>query len=200
MGGRGSYSGKSTAKNSTSSILGDKVLDYNPNTLSDVRGASKSSNPEGYHNNCQRCVVAMEARMQGYDVEALPTHENDPYRKNNAWTKFFGKDLNALNWINGNDPAPTVKSTKTKILEKMGEWGPNSRAVLAVKWADRSYGHAMMLVNTGFGVQLLDPQTGVIHSMNSILSKSSLNQVRILRVDDANLDNEYIGKAVKKRG
>lgn len=202
MGGRGSYSGKAKP----SGPLGKKVLNYNQDDPSDMQELTEDSNPnyasgkKGYTINCQRCIAAMEARMQGYDVEALPARENDKYARKNRWAKFFGKSPRSVKRVNDPWEESTVESTKTKILKKMGEWGPHSRAVLSIDWKDRNYGHVMTLVNTSLGVALFDPQTAKTYSLDTILSKSTLNTVTMLRVDDSNLDNDYIKDAVKTKG
>ena len=199
MGGRGSYRGKEKHFGP----LGKKVLNSNQDDPDDMQELTEDSNPnfasgkKGYTINCQRCVVAMEARMQGYDVEALPARENDKYARKNRWAKFFGKNPRSVKLVNNAKSNPTVETTKQKILENMGKWGSHSRAVLAVQWNDRDYGHVMTLVNTSLGVALFDPQTAKVHSLDEILSKSELKTVRMLRVDDSNLDNEYIKDAVK---
>lgn len=199
MGGRGSYSGKEKHFGP----LGKKVLNSNQDDPDDMQEITEDSNPnyasgkKGYTINCQRCVAAMEARMQGYDVEALPARENDKYARKNRWAKFFGKNPRSVKLVNNAKSNPTVETTKQKILENMGKWGSHSRAVLSVQWNDRDYGHVMTLVNTSMGVALFDPQTAKTHSLDTILSKSDLSTVRMLRVDDSNLDNEYIKDAVK---
>lgn len=142
----------------------------------------------------------MEARIQGYDVEALPARKGDKYAKMNRWARFFGKTPRSVKQVNKPNSNPTVETTKQKILENMGNWGPHSRAVLAVTWKNRGYGHVMTLINTSNGVALLDPQTGVRHDLKTILTASDLTNVRMLRVDDSNLDNKYIKDAVKTKG
>ena len=198
MGGRGSTSGKQ----SVSSALGKKTLKYDQNNPSDLNDIVSSTNSHygetGYTTNCQRCVVAFEAKMQGYDVEALPNSGGDEYPRNYNWLKFFGKNVTDIVTPNGRTVRnPTVKSTTGRILSKMGEWGENSRAVLTFSWKDRDFGHVVSLVNTSKGVKIFDPQTGRQSSFEGLLGRVNLKSTKLVRTDDSNLNNPYIKDAVK---
>lgn len=195
MGGRSTSSGKSSKDKIA---LGQKTNSYNQDSFEDVMEVTEWSNPNygktGYDTNCQRCVVAFEANMRGYNVTALPLIENyDTYTYDSGWTKFFGKDVNSLVSVS----STSVSGQKNKILKKMSDWGEHSRAVLRVTWKGKSYGHVINVINSKSGVSAWDPQTGTRVSLDKILSRSSLRKTKLLRTDDANLNNSHIHNAVQ---
>lgn len=195
MGGRSTGSGKSS---SDKIALGQKTNSYNQDSLEDVMEVTEWSNPNygktGYDTNCQRCVVAFEANMRGYNVEALPNAGNsDIYPHDGNWTKFFGKDANSMVSVS----STSVNSQKNKILKQMGDWGERSRAVLNVTWKGRNYGHVINIINSKSGVSAWDAQTGRRVSLDNILSRSSLKKTKLLRTDDANLNNSHIHNAIQ---
>ena len=194
MGGRSTGSGKSSKDKVA---LGQKTNSYNQDSLEDVEEVTEWSNPnygkEGYNTNCQRCVVAFEANMRGYNVAALPnTGNSDTYPHADNWTKFFGKDINSMVSVS----STSVSSQKNKILKQMGAWGEHSRAVLKVTWKEKNYGHVINVVNSKSGVSAWDAQTGRRVSLDNILSRSSLKKTKLLRTDDANLNNSHIHNAI----
>ena len=79
----------------------------------------------------------------------------------------------------------------------MGDWGEHSRAVLRVTWKGKDYGHVINVINSKSGVSAWDAQTGRRVSLDNILSRSSLKKTKLLRTDDANLNNSHILNAVQ---
>ena len=202
MGGRGSASTEKTYKfkwESAQNALGTSKGDRDPNNEFELSVAARG-NPnrvkgeEGYNINCQRCIVAFEARMRGYNVEALSSTPDDKFSRNNKWANFFGKKSSEVLYIK----STSSEDTKSKILNKMGEWGENSRAVLAVTWKNENYGHVVNVVNSKSGIRAYDAQIGRRISLDQLLKNSSPEKTRILRTDNANLDNKYISKAIKQ--
>ena len=59
---------------------------------------SVSASSEGFHTNCQTCVVAYELRLRGYDLSALGN-------KNNQWIEELSHYTNRA-WLNENDMHP----------------------------------------------------------------------------------------------
>lgn len=61
--------------------------------LKDVNPGYKKGVKNLYSTNCQRCVVALEARLRGLDVEALPALSMDKTKDEIAdgvnWLKAF---------------------------------------------------------------------------------------------------------------
>ena len=178
--------------------LGPKTNSYNQDSLEDIMEVTEWSNPNygkaGYDTNCQRCVVAFELNMRGYNVAALPHIGNsDTYTNDSGWTKFFGKNVDSMVSVS----STSVSGQKNKILKQMGDWGEHSRAVLRVTWKGKDYGHVINVINSNSGVSAWDAQTGRRVSLDNILSRSSLKKTKLLRTDDANLNNSHIRNAVQ---
>ena len=195
MGGRSTGSGRSSKD---MKALGPKTNSYNQDSLEDIMEVTEWSNPNygkaGYDTNCQRCVVAFELNMRGYNVEALPHIGNsDTYTNDSGWTKFFGKNVDSMVSVS----STSVSGQKNKILKQMGDWGEHSRAVLRVTWKGKDYGHVINVINSKSGVSAWDAQTGRRVSLDNILSRSSLKKTKLLRTDDANLNNSHIRNAVQ---
>ena len=195
MGGRSTGSGRSSKD---MKALGPKTNSYNQDSLEDIMEVTEWSNPNygkaGYDTNCQRCVVAFELNMRGYNVAALPHIGNsDTYTNDSGWTKFFGKNVDSMVSVS----STSVGGQKNKILKQMGDWGEHSRAVLRVTWKGKDYGHVINVINSKSGVSAWDAQTGRRVSLDNILSRSSLKKTKLLRTDDANLNNSHILNAVQ---
>lgn len=192
MGGRGSWSSSSGTYDPTPSggggggngdvekVIGPRI----PATLSEALGqkgapmsaaeASKGTNPhyntsyDAYSSNCQRCVLAYEARRRGYDVTALPTYSGDmlPY----------GKDyLRGLS----NPKTIDVGKAKTKIEKQMRSYGNNSRAIIGVTKGRN--GHVFIAENSGGKIYYIDPQTNKRYNN---LSLSNVSRANITRIDN----------------
>ena len=195
MGGRSTGSGRSSKD---MKALGPKTNSYNQDSLEDIMEVTEWSNPNygkaGYDTNCQRCVVAFELNMRGYNVAALPhTGNSDTYTNDSGWTKFFGKNVDSMVSVS----STSVSGQKNKILKQMGDWGEHSRAVLRVTWKGKDYGHVINVINSKSGVSAWDAQTGRRVSLDNILSRSSLKKTKLLRTDDANLNNSHISNAIQ---
>ena len=133
--------------------------------------------------NCQRCVVAHEARMRGYDVVARPSWGfNDPLRKVKTLLAVF--DEPEVYRCAGK----TVAEVEKFIADKMSAWGTGVRAFV---WFDRgndirlrNLGHIIVaqLNENGF-VNFGDPQKRKLGAVRC-LSEARLDSVKIMRVDD----------------
>ena len=87
-----------------------------------------SDNYAEFSENCQRCVFAYELRRRGYDVEALPTYQNDRMPRGNNWTS-------ALSGMTNVSVGRTTENATLKAIDKqMEQWGDGSRAILRLKW------------------------------------------------------------------
>ena len=81
-----------------------------------------------YSENCQRVVVALEARFRGYDVIASPTYKGDTAPNSGNWLKYFE---NAKSEYVGHT---TANATQRALENKMKEYGDGARAVMRLKW------------------------------------------------------------------
>lgn len=149
--------------------------------------ANSGGKSEGYKLNCQRCVVAHEARMRGYDVVARPSWGGDPLQRVGNWLAVFEGDKEIYN-CKGNMPA----EIENFITNKMKEWGKGSRAFLWFDWAEPILGKGHVIVthlNENNFVQYGDPQTGkigVVRYLKEIKPDSAV----IMRVDNLEFNDK----------
>lgn len=203
MGGRGSWSASAETYNVVPGG-GGKGDDWwgigpaVPSTLEDALGAkgkpmsqaaaSAGTNPhyngsyEAYSSNCQRAVLAYEARRRGYDVTALPTYNGDmlPY----------GSDY--MRALSNPKIVSTGKSVK-KIEAQMRSYGNGSRAIIVV--AKGNKGHAFIAEYHSGKVSYIDPQTNKKYNKISLKNVSSST---VTRVDDQKF-TEYAKNAFTRQ-
>jgi len=189
MGGRGSWSASSKifdpnpgggggGGSDDERVIGPRI----PATLSEALGAkgramssaqaSKGTNPhysarhEAYSSNCQRCVLAYEARRRGYDVVALPTYKGD-------LLPYGGDYLKALS----NPHRVDVGKSKRKLVQELMSYGNGARAIISVsKGRD---GHAFIAENKNGKIMYVDPQTNKRYSGLTLRSISNASVTRI---------------------
>ena len=136
---------------------------------------------KAYTQNCQRCVWAVEARMRGYDVEALPRTSDDSYAK-----------------CDPNVPNSFLNVSKTPIqLESFGNYWQNATAT-EVKGAMLQHGVGArgMLVMNGYKsghvlnwevqgpkkVAIFDGQSNKTYTMTEL--KKYFVRFRVGRIDN----------------
>lgn len=112
-----------------------------------------------YMENCQRCVVAYEARRRGYDVVAKPRILNctDPLSYMTTplgWSAVY-KDRRLESCA-----ADTGELAKKKVEALMKSYGNKSRAIVKVDWFMRNKGHLFIAENQDDVIYYVDPQTG----------------------------------------
>ena len=135
----------------------------------------------GYTPNCQRCVVAHEARMRGYDVIARPSWgEGDTLRNSGTWIKAFDYSPVDFKLCVGKTGNEVIKSAE----EIMHNFGEGARAIIIFK-CDIERGHTIVTQCSEGGIVTFgDPQTGrraVAHKLKRVDLKSG---VILLRVDN----------------
>lgn len=85
-----------------------------------------------FSENCQRAVVAYEARRRGYKVTAQPTYEGDKLpqivKSNGRWQGAFKGAKTEM--VSGKN----AKEVQKNIESKMKQYGNGSRAVVGVQW------------------------------------------------------------------
>lgn len=205
MGGRGSWSssgdtyhvepgGGGNGSGAPEGTIGPRI----PETLAEALGekgssmspaqASKGTNPhynagyDAYSSNCQRCVLAYEARRRGYDVTALPTYSGD-------MLPYSGDFLKALS-----NPSPvSVGKSARKLESEMRQYGDGSRAVVSVSKGQN--GHVFIAENTGGKVFYVDPQTNKRYSK---LSLSAVTAASVMRIDNQRF-TEYARNAFTRQ-
>ena len=149
-----------------------------------VTAAVQGANPfydmgAEYQYNCQRCVVATEARMRGYDVEALPTFDNDKMPSNGGYLTNF-VDPNPVR-ISGS----SGKRIQTQVENEMANYGDGSRAILRVGWRGGGSGHVLNVVQRNGKTQYYDGQNGTRVDATALFGAISTSQPTVVtRVDN----------------
>ncbi|MGN1412467.1 MAG: phage minor capsid protein [Oscillospiraceae bacterium] len=130
---------------------------------------------EGATNNCQRCVVAFEMQMRGYNVKATHYTGNNDEIKAGKWQLAF-KNAIFEDCPNGNG--------LEDIKNKMKKWGDGARAIIGVDWKD-GYSHVFSAEYKFGEVHFYDPQANIVDCEDSF-NYVILGNTKIMRVD--NLD------------
>lgn len=203
FGGRGAGSGIPSAVPGGGGSSGSGRLDQQPGlskTLEEALGAKGrpmstdkavlGANPfhslgREYQENCQRCVIATEARFRGYNVVALPTFDGDkmPFGDNYA-NNFKNAKVNNIG-------RTTANETKNIIEKQMKEYGDGSRAIIAVQWKGRNAsGHVMNVVQRNGKTHVYDGQTGKQYKLSDVLNVSRTKNTQLVRVDNLEFSNQ----------
>lgn len=143
--------------------------------------ALKGANPfytggdEGdYSNNCQRAVIAYEARRRGYDVVAQPTYAGDQLPSGDKWKGAFmhGKSVHV--------GASTPQKTQENLESKMKSYGSGARAIVSIP------GHVFNCENVGGKIRYIDAQTNTVYSSKNVFSRigKKSNTISIMRTDN----------------
>ena len=132
-----------------------------------------------YSKNCQRAVVAAEARFRGYDVIAQPTYEGDTMPKGGEWKKAFnGAKTDAVG-------RTTARATQNAVESQMKQYGNGARATLDFGWKGGG-GHVITLVQRNGKTYYYDPQIGAKYNPSELFSAIRTKTAGLTRVD--NLD------------
>ena len=149
-----------------------------------------------YQYNCQRAAGATEARFRGYNVQALPTFDNDTMPQNNNYLDMFVGGRKAMQQINGS----TSGSTKRKVEAAMKQHGNGSRALLAVTWSGGRNGHVINVVQRNGKTHYYDGQDGTKVNASSLFKAISKSAgVRLTRVDNLPF-SDITNQVLKRKG
>lgn len=161
----------------------------------------------GYQNNCQTCVAVFEARLRGYDIEAVP------YDESNEEMKTLAKNP-ALAYINPETgESPEFNYSKARNAKECEDWlkkniKRNQRYIFAFQ-PHYGSGHVIQVNKKLDGsLHFYDPQNGQsygedylktsvkyqLNFRNVIIGKSP----QIARVDDTELNVERLEKIFKQ--
>ena len=147
-----------------------------------------SDNYDDFSSNCQRCVFAYEMRRRGYDVEALPTYENDEMPRGGNWQRA----------MSGMTVADVGKSTEGATLKAIGDqmkdWGEGSRAILRLKWAGGNSGHVINVEWANGKLNVWDAQSNSRLTGEAYLKKylhfTTLSRTQLYRTDNATVTDD----------
>lgn len=188
MGGRGSWSssggtyspvpGGGGGGGEVETVIGPRI----PETLSEALGspgrsmsiakASAGTNPhfstdyDAYSSNCQRCVLAYEARRRGYNVTALPTYSGDMLPYNRDYLKALS-----------NPKTVNVGRSVNKLESQMKSYGNGSRAIVGISKGRK--GHVFIAENQRGKISYVDPQTNKRYSGLTLEQVSNATLTRI---------------------
>lgn len=167
--------------------IADAVMGANPYYSGSYREFSE---------NCQRCVVAYEARRRGYNVTAQPTFSGDVIptvvHGNGRWQGAF-KNAKRLD-VSGKN----IESVTSKINAKMKDFGNGSRAVVAVQWK-KGGGHVINIENRSGKVYYVDAQVGQKYTSSNFFKNVNLSSVALVRTDNLNFSSR-IEKMIEPAG
>ena len=140
-----------------------------------------SSGDSCYTYNCQRCVVAYEARRRGLDVHAKPylfqLADTLPYDDEKiGWPSVFRNSK--IEYCDAKD----VSDVKNNIHNKMVSWGDGARAIVSAGYLCGG-GHVFVAEYRSGIVHYIDPQNaeGNVEYYFNVVDPTT---VSILRMDN----------------
>ncbi len=150
-----------------------------------VTAAVSGANPNydmgaEYQENCQRCIIATEARMRGYDVQALPTYDGDTMPSGgNYLENFVGAKTTTIK-------RSTAQANRNGVEKQMAEMGDGSRAVMAFNWKGGGSGHVINVVQKRGKTRYYDGQNGTEVSASHLFNAISTSRrgIDLTRVDN----------------
>ncbi len=184
----------------------------NPSTLREALGnkgkpmsmadAVRGANPyydgtyREFSENCQRAVVAYEARRRGYNVTAQPTYEGDKLPQvvasNGRWQGAF-KGAKSEN-VSGRN----TQQVQNNIEAKMKEYGNGARAVVGVQWKNGG-GHVFNIERQNGKTHYVDSQIGARYKPSEVLGMAKPNSVRLVRTDNLKF-SDRAKKSIEQSG
>ena len=149
-----------------------------------------------YTHNCQRCVIAFEARCRGLDVAALPIFQQlDEISKNSGWADaFVGGKILSVSGASGKE----IKANIEKIIKNSPD---GSRFIIRVKQkrTNGSGGHVISAFQKNGEIFYVDSQPRGRSKQfddSKIFSRILTQGVKILRVDNLKFSDK-ISKFVR---
>lgn len=206
-------------KSEEEKIAARKELDQ---SLEEYNKAMAEAKP--FRNNCQSCVVAYEARLRGYDVEAIGRSKTNQIQEklaSNAESAWIDPSTGKAPSVLHNDPSIRTAKQAQKWLDQNVEEGGRYEFAHGWKGTNGYYGHIVTLTKDRSGsMRIFDPQNGKTYAgeeFTNYMSKvkstystkeySATNWSRVksvphgrlglLRVDNLQL-NESVANAVLK--
>lgn len=170
-------------------------------------------------NNCQRCVPALQMKMKGFDIEALPLPKNHPISDMSNGENWYSwlKDKNGniaipMNiWsqyslkLDGSKPIGEINITSDDIrnytVDLIQNAPEGSMFELKCNWKNGN-GHVFSAFSGGKkGVIFYDPQNNDYgNSMfNLYLDSMELSSLEIIRTDDKIMDVSRIKESCKNK-
>ena len=152
---------------------------------------------KGYDDNCQRCVPTYVLRRRGYNVEALPTGQNEEI------DNLLKRNPHMI-WRKAGSPVMPISTRGSKYfgkpeIEKFMKKLPDG-AMCEVKctWKDGKSAHVFIAEKKNGKVRYIDPQTGS-SDVSKYFSSMKANHTTFWRIDDATLDDDLIEYCCKNK-
>lgn len=153
-----------------------------------------------FSENCQRAVVAYEARRRGYNVTAQPTYKGDTLPQANIAGKGQDRWQGAFKGAKAeNVGARNATKTQQNVENKMKEYGNGSRAVLSVEWKKGNAGHVLNVERKNGKTHYVDAQIGKKYNPKELFSTVKPSSVKIVRTDNLKL-SDRAKKSVEQAG
>lgn len=168
-----------------------------------VEGANpyfdKTGTYKEFTENCQRAVVAYEARRRGYNVVAQPTYEGDTLPQANVGGKGNSRWQGAFKGAKSEQVgARTAAKAQANVEAKMKEYGNGSRAVLGVQWKGGG-GHVLNVERVNGKTHYVDAQVGGKYTAKELFNAIKPNSVRVVRTDNLKF-SDRAKKSVEQSG
>lgn len=177
----------------------------------------------GYQINCQSCVVTMEARLRGYDVEVLPRTKGSMLEKlsYNTSLAWKNKDGSMAEYLIGSDKEfwkrhssrdyLNPKKLETLLKEKLV---PEGRYNIGFAWKGRSRsGHIIDIdISEDNVLHIYDPQVNTNYYGSEVLDyfkdlkytqtfrgEKYPSSIQVMRVDDKDFNMEVVDKIMRAK-
>ena len=177
----------------------DKIPPPPPKLSKNLKAVNPKHDTYGTVNNCQYCVVAMDMRERGYDVQARLRndggYETDIAKWYNKPPKFMHLRVKPLTKDESNDSMR--ERAYSTIMNHLEEQGEGARGYFGVDfmWGG---GHAMYYKVENGKVNIYNPQN-TNDDVTNILAMASPNGYSYLRLDNLTPREDGVGDAVISR-
>ena len=162
--------------------MGDAMLGSNPHYSGDFREFSE---------NCQRVVVAYEARRRGYDVTAQATFPGDTL--NQIAYNDSKAGISRGRWMGAFQDAKPVNVSATgrgaeqqvirNIERQMGSYGEGSRGVVQIFYKGGG-GHVFNVEQRNGKTHFIEAQTGRVKDFAGTMRHVRPERVALVRTDN----------------
>lgn len=167
--------------------MADAMLGSNPNY---------NGNYKEFSENCQRVVVAYEARRRGYDVTAQATYPGDTLNQiaynDNASGISRGRWMGAFQDAKPVNVSATGRNAQKGVMNnidnQMKNYGEGSRGVVQIFYKGGG-GHVFNVERKNGKTQYIEAQTGKVKDFANTLKNVKTNKVALVRTDNLKLSD-----------
>lgn len=148
----------------------------------------------GYRTNCQTCVGTFFARLDGYDVRALPNLNHKAIRDLSIDTMLLYKDK-----VTGEHPKLKRKPIGQKVIKFLeNNISENGRHTVEFSWKGRNDGHIIVARKVGGSIELYDPQIDKI-TKGADVRRYFLRtkDIKVSDLTNCEIDEAYADKIMK---